>query len=224
MKDSLARTNRIDRSRGGQIRRDVVAFAALVSLKRGSGESLCTEISNLFPWGPNRAQKQSERDARHGQGKGEGGRVGRSARIYVFGEGQGNEGSDKCSERAEDSWMQRVERKRKPVRGDGRGGEGRDGCSCASRARYRDEFHSPDRFGREGRDEDRFGTGNPRYPVFEKATEGPESDGFSPQTAGVESAGDRIPGIRNLHHVAFANIIEDLCGRGISFYQNLPEI
>lgn len=72
------------------------------------------------------------------------GSVGRSARIYVFGEGQGNEGSDKCSKRAEDSWMQRVERKPKPE-----GGEGRDRCTCASRARYRDEFHSPDRFRRE---------------------------------------------------------------------------
>lgn len=59
---------------------------------------------------------------------------------------------------------------------------------------------------------------------FEKAMrEGPESDGFSPLTAGVESAGDRIPRICNLYHVAFANIIEDLCGR-VSFYQNLPEI
>lgn len=46
----------------------------------------------------------------------------------MFGEGQGNEGSDKCSERVEDSWMQRAEKT-----WDGRGNAEGDGCTCASR-------------------------------------------------------------------------------------------
>lgn len=41
-------------------------------------------------------------------------------RIYVFREGQGNEGSDKCSGQAENSWMQRGEQASRKGK-DGRG-------------------------------------------------------------------------------------------------------
>lgn len=49
-------------------------------------------VSNLFPWGPNPSVERRKQSGRGGEAAREGER-----RIYVFGEGQGNEGSDKCS-------------------------------------------------------------------------------------------------------------------------------
>lgn len=90
----------------------------------------------------------------------------------MFGEGQGNEGSDKCSERAEDSWMQRVEGNRE--RGMRRGEErtrGMDALARPARVIERDEFHSPDRFRREDATRAVSGAGIRGIPGFEKATE-----------------------------------------------------
>lgn len=87
----------------------------------------------------------------------------------MFGEGQGNEGSDKCSERAEDSWMQRAERRR-DERGNAEGE--RMQLRVARRARVI-ETNSILRIVSDGEGATRravFGTGNPRHPKSEKAT------------------------------------------------------
>lgn len=139
-------------------RRNIFAVHLFFSLRRGSGESRRMDLGSISV-GP---RPGSDRPSgRRGGG-------GRTGRIYVFGEGQGNEGSDKCSERAEDSWMQQAGKTGR------KGGNARGGTDAlarrASQARYRDEFHSPDRFRRRGRDaEGRFrDPGNPRHPESEK--------------------------------------------------------
>lgn len=55
-------------------------------------------VSNLFPWGPNPSVERRKQTETDGRGKRDSAteRQGKR-RIYVFGEGQGNEGSDKCS-------------------------------------------------------------------------------------------------------------------------------
>lgn len=106
----------------------------------------------------------------------------------MLGEGQGNEGSDKCSERAEDSWMQRVERNRDRGmrRGEDEGEEEGDGCTCASRARYRERrIPFPGSFPTRGRDEGRFGSGNPRYPRIREGYGVPLRIPTDSPTAGV---------------------------------------
>lgn len=114
-----------------------------------------------------------------------------------------------------DSWMQRVERnrnggkRREEKRGQAEGGlcDERDGCICASRARYRDEFHSPDRFRREDATRTVLDLGIHGIPEYGEGYGEPRIRRMDSPTAGVESAGDRIPGIRSLYHVlAFANI------------------
>ena len=59
-------------------------------IERESGRR---RVSNLFPWGPN---SSVERRKQTDGGNRDSARLGKR-RIYVFGEGQGNEGSDKCS-------------------------------------------------------------------------------------------------------------------------------
>lgn len=87
----------VDTSRREIHRRNIFAVHLFFSLRRGSGESRRTDLGSISV-GP---RPGSDRlPGRRGSG--------RTGRIYVFGEGQGNEGSDKCSERAEDSWMQRA--------------------------------------------------------------------------------------------------------------------
>ncbi|XP_017765316.1 PREDICTED: uncharacterized protein LOC108554515 [Eufriesea mexicana] len=69
-------------------------FLRPTGIERGERkrESRRRRVSNLFPWGPNpSAERRKQTDGGRETAQ-EGKR-----RIYVFGEGQGNEGSDKCS-------------------------------------------------------------------------------------------------------------------------------
>lgn len=87
----------------------------------------------------------------------------------MFGEGQGNEGRTTSAVNGRRTAGCSGQRRR-DERGNARGEGGTDALARrASRARYRDEFHSPDRFRRRGRDaEGRFrdpgirGIPNPR--------------------------------------------------------------
>lgn len=126
----------------------------------------------------------------------------RVAKRQVQRTGGGTAGCNGC-------WERNGGRRREGGRGRGEGGEETATRGMDALARHAPviETNSIPRIVSDARTRrgDRFGTGNPRYPEFEKAMGSPESDGFSPTTAGVESAGDRIPGIRNLYYVAFAN-------------------
>lgn len=90
--------------------RNIAAVPALVSLRQGNGESQCRDLRSISvePKPSSNRWKETRRER------------GRTKRIYVFREGQGNEGSDKCSGQAENSWMQRGEKTVRKAK-DGRG-------------------------------------------------------------------------------------------------------
>jgi len=138
--------------------RNIVAVPALVSLRQGNEESQCRDLRSISV-GP---QPSSNRWKKTRRGSG------RTKRIYVFREGQGNEGSDKCSGQAENSWMQRGEKAR---RGKGKmGGENAKGWMHLHVTRTLSrQIPFSGSFPTRGWDEDCFRTGHPRHPGFEKA-------------------------------------------------------
>lgn len=149
---------------------NIFAVHLFSSLRRGSGESRRTDLRSISV-GP---QQRAVTDGRWGSG--------RPGRIYVFREGQGNEGSDKCSERVEDSWMQRAD----GTEG-GNAEGGRMHLRVARRARVI-ETNSIPRIVSNGEGATRravFGTGNPRHPKSEKATIGETRESVNPRRAGT---------------------------------------